>query len=273
MSALRGLSCAALIGGGAWAVGDGSAQRIVLTPVQGEMICYADPPGLPGQRFVLGVPETIGCREQMMLLNFPDVKGRLRWTGPDSTGSVAAHWSTPGLLSYRLRAIPGADVVDLEIEITNLSDEDWHDVFAFNCLNPVRAPQFKDWDHERTYLSRAGRAVPLVAMRRNPGRRPTVSIYLPEAKGEVHPFAAASGGISPDRSDGAWMVSLSEPPGAYIAATSDSAAFLFANQDRCCLHSAADFGTIVAGNSQSVRSRMYFAAGDLQTFLKRIEHR
>ena len=69
---------------------DEEPTRIVLTPVQGEMICYADVPSLPDQRFALGLPETIGCREEMMLLNFPEVRGRLKWSGPDSAGVLSA---------------------------------------------------------------------------------------------------------------------------------------------------------------------------------------
>ena len=34
----------------------------------------------------------------------------------------------------------------------------WHDVFAFNCLNPIEAPAFQDWKLERTYMSCAREA-------------------------------------------------------------------------------------------------------------------
>ena len=159
--------------------------------------------------------------------------------------------------------------VDLRMAVTNLTGDDWHDVFSLNCLNPVRAPEFKDWKLTRTFVSVRGRPTPLARTTRNPGWRPTVGIYLPEGTPEGHepPFAAATGGISHDRTDADWIATCSDPPGSYIAATSSDALFLFNNQDRCCIHSATSFGTIPAGQSRTTISRLHFARGDLDDFL------
>ena len=37
--------------------------------------------------------------------------------------------------------------------IVNHTEFVWHDVFAFNCVNPVKAPAFQDWTLDRTYMS------------------------------------------------------------------------------------------------------------------------
>jgi hypothetical protein len=62
-------------------------ERIVLRPRQGHMGGSARVPALDGQVFALGIPETIGCRERM-ILNFPEVD--IRWTGPDEEGAITS---------------------------------------------------------------------------------------------------------------------------------------------------------------------------------------
>ena len=79
------------------------------------------------------------------------------------------------------------------------------------------------------------------------------------------------GATSPDRTDGSWIVTLSEPAGAYMAATAMEAAFLFDNLDRCCLHAAPGFGDIGPGEASTTVSRLYLAKGTLDNFLKRLE--
>ena len=77
------------------------------------------------------------------------------------------------------------------------------------------------------------------------------------------------GATSPDRTDGSWIVTLSEPAGAYMAATAMQAAFLFDNLDRCCLHAAPGFGDIGPGEGSTTVSRLYLAKGTLDDFLQR----
>jgi len=67
------------------------------------------------------------------------------------------------------------------------------------------------------------------------------------------------------------IVTLSEPAGAYMAATATEAAFLFDNLDRCCIHAAPGFGDIGPGEASTTVSRIYLAKGTLDGFLKRLE--
>jgi hypothetical protein len=234
------------------------------------MGCTARVPGLDNQAFALGIPETIGCR-QRMILNFPEVD--VPWDGPDDEGAVRCQWTTAGRIRYSALVVPFEDHVDVEMTITNLGEEAWHDVFAFNCLNPVRAEQFKDWELERTYMSRHGRTHLMKNTTRVKGHMPTVGFYLHEQTpwGKESPFVRGFHATSPDRTDDSWIVTLSDPPGAYMAATSVDSLFLFDNLDRCCIHSAPSFGDIGPGQSSTTVCRLYLAKGDLDAFLKRYD--
>jgi creatinine amidohydrolase len=247
-----------------------SPVRSSLQPQPGAMQVTARVPGLDNQAFALGIPETIGCREAM-LVNFPEAK--IDWQGPDADGIVSCSWGPGGRISYALRLIPAADYVDVEMTVRNHTEFLWHDVFAFNCLNPIQAPAFKDWKLERTYLSKQGKPYCVARTTRVKGHMPTVGFYLPEhlKAGEESVFVRGFGATSPDRTDGSWIVTLSEPAGAYMAATAMKSAFLFDNLDRCCLHAAPGFGDIGPGESSTTVSRFYLARGTLDDFLKRQE--
>ena len=182
-------------------------------------------PELNDQAFSLGIPETIGCREAM-LLNFPEVS--VKWAGPDPQGVVSCSWGPGGRIQYSVRMIPHSDYVDVEMTVTNHTEFLWHDVFAFNCLNPTGAPDFKDWTLERTYMSVQGKPLCMARTQRVKGHMPTVGFYLPERTevGKESIFVRGFGATSPSRTDGSWIVTLSQPEGSYMAAVVVDAAFL-----------------------------------------------
>jgi hypothetical protein len=111
----------------------------------------------------------------------------------------------------------------------------------------------------------------MATTKRLKGHMPTVGFYLPEwiRPGTESIFVRGFGATSPDRTDGSWIVTLSEPAGAYMAATAVEAAFLFDNLDRCCIHAAPCFGDIGPGQASTTVSRLYLARGSLEDFLKR----
>jgi creatinine amidohydrolase len=102
---------------------------------------------------------------------------------------------------------------------------------------------------------------------------PTVGFYLPQRipPGEESVFVRGFGATSPNRTDGSWIVTLSEPAGAYMAATTLDSVFLFDNMDRCCIHSAPSFGDVGPREGSTTVSRFYFAKGSLDDFRKRYE--
>ncbi len=247
-----------------------ASSPIVLEPQPGAMQVTARVPALDNQAFALGIPETIGCREAM-LVNFPEA--RIDWQGPDENGVVSCSWGPGGRIAYTLRLVPAADHVDVEMTIRNHTEFLWRDVFAFNCINPIQARTFQDWKLQRTYMSRQGKPFRMSETTRVQGHMPTVGFYLPEhvRAGEESVFVRGFGATSPDRTDGSWIVTLSEPTGSYMAATALEAAFLFDNLDRCCLHSAPSFGDIGPGEASTTVSRFYLAQGTLEGFLQRME--
>ena len=250
------------------AADDAPAARIVLTPQAGAMQVSAQVPHLQDAVFALGIPETIGCREAL-LVNFPEA--RIDWEGPDSAGAVSCSWGPGGRISYSLRLTPAEDYVDIEMTVRNHTEFLWHDVFAFNCVNPIKAPAFQDWKLLRTYMQSQGQPRCMAETKRVQGNMPTVQFYLPEhvSGGTESVFVRGFGATSPDRTDGSWIVTVSEPAGTYMAATAWESAFLFDNLDRCCLHAAPSFGDIGPGEASTTVSRIYLATGDLTEFLER----
>ena len=89
---------------------DPAQGRIVLQPQAGAMQVRAQVPRLDNQAFGLGIPETIGCREAM-LVNFPEAK--IEWQGPDADGVVTCSWGPGGRISYTLRLVPAEDFGDI----------------------------------------------------------------------------------------------------------------------------------------------------------------
>ncbi|MFZ1730102.1 MAG: T9SS type A sorting domain-containing protein [Bacteroidota bacterium] len=246
-----------------------AAQNITLQPVAGQMNCSVRVPGLPRQGFNLGLPETIGSSEGM-ILNFPEVT--IQWEGPDASGVIRHTWLSAGKIEYSLVLTPGADYVDAAMTVRNLTRAGWTNVFAFNCLNPTGAEQFKDWTLERTYMSKKGKPFRMDGTTRiNNGSMSTVQFYLNEKYRAVSPFIQGFKATSPDKTDDSYIVTMAADGMSYMAATSPNSNYLFDNLDRCCIHSSTDFGDIGAGAEKTVTSRFYFAHGTLDDFITRFE--
>ncbi|MCZ7555983.1 MAG: T9SS type A sorting domain-containing protein [Bacteroidia bacterium] len=246
-----------------------TAQRIVLEPLPGQMVCSARAGHLNRQVFALGLPETIGSSEGM-ILNFPEVN--IQWQGPDANGALRHTWRSEGKVEYLLTVTPYVDYVDAEMTVRNLGRSNWTNVFSFNCLNPVNAPQFQDWTLERTWMSKNGQPFRMDGTTRiNNGLMKTVQFYVNEGVTPVSPFVNGFQATSPDRTDDSWIVTMSEDGASYMAATSPKSCFLFDNLDRCCIHSATNFGSIPAGGEATTTSRFYLARGTLDDFLLRFD--
>ena len=97
--------------------------------MQGQMNCIARVHELNRQSFALGIPETIGSSEGM-ILNFPEAE--ISWQGPDANGVVSHSWLSNGKIFYAVKIIPERDYVDIEMTIKNISGNDWTNVFSFN---------------------------------------------------------------------------------------------------------------------------------------------
>jgi hypothetical protein len=231
------------------------------------MTCVARVPGLNDQRFAMGIPESIG-EVSGLVLNFPEVD--IQWEPPNENGAVYCRWITPGKIDYDLWIVPYVDYVDILMTIRNLSGNTWLDVFSFNCLNPVAAPEFLDWTLERTWMSKNGAPFRMDGTTRiNDGPNKTVQFYVHEDYENVSRFVTGWRATSPDQTDCSYIVTMAADGQSYMAATSPKAAFLFDNLDRCCIHSAANFGNMPPGGESTVMVRYYLAQGTLVDFLLR----
>ena len=260
--------------------GSGNHDRqsiLVIIPIQDQMHCNIRAPHLKGQEFVLTIPESITARRParpMFIVNHPDVKPT--WIGDAESGIVKTSVTVDKKVSYEITHTPFHDYVETEITITNLSNADWHGVSSFNCMNPVRAPKFKNIDDEkydlgRTFLSRNGEPTALTDTKRKRGPRPSLGVYIDE---DDHPreqpwMIHAFDATSDDRTDGTWMLKTSDDGNAYMATLSSRAAYLFNNTEYGCIHSAPDFGKIEPGKSKTIVCRFYFALGTVSDFLER----
>jgi hypothetical protein len=146
-------------------------------------------------------------------------------------------------------------------------------VFAFNCLNPAGARAFQDWTLERTFMSSHGEPLRMDRTHRVRGHMPTVGFDTHEQTpwGQESAFVRGFSATSPNRTDDSWIVTIAEDGQSHMAATSPDALFLFNNLDRCCIHSATNFGDIAPGESSSTVARLYLARGGLDVFLARFQ--
>jgi len=268
------LLCASLLWGSGSAEAEGPtlpesplAQKIILIPQEGKMVCVARVPGLGDQRFAMGLPESIG-EASGLILNFPEVD--IHWEPPNEHGAVYCTWTTAGRISYDLWVVPYEDYVDILMTIRNLSGNTWLDVFTFNCLNPVAAPEFLDWALERTWMSKDGAPFRMDGTTRvNDGPNKTVQFYVHEDYEHVSRFVTGWQATSPDKTDCSYIVTMAADGQSYMAGTSPKAAFLFDNLDRCCIHSAPNFGDMPPGSEKTLMVRYYMAQGTLADFLLR----
>lgn len=245
-------------------------HRILLMPEPGKMHCNVVIRDLKREVFALTLPETIGCREQV-LLNFPETA--IEWKGPDEKGRVSTSWTVKNRIAYSLSIEPHEDYVDARMEVRNLSQESWHEVWAFHCLSPTRAGRFKDSLLNRTFLSYQGQPQSLAAIEGmgDLAANRSRGLYLQEKYREAreYPFISDLNAIRTEVTDDDYIVALSDSTQSYIAAACPQALFLFHNPKFNCIHAAPAFGDIAPGEARTLTSRFYFAKGGLDTFIKR----
>ena len=107
--------------------------------------------------------------------------------------------------------------------------------------------------------------------RRTIGHRPGIGVYFSEKMelDEEWPFISWFDATSEERTDGDYLVTLSESGNSYMAATSPNTLYLFNNLEFTCIHAAPTFGDIGPGESSTLTTRFYFSEGGLDDFLKR----
>jgi len=241
-------------------------QKIILIPQEGKMVCVARVPELNDQRFALGIPECIAEWDGRIVNH---TMANIHWEPPNQDGSVYCRWVDENI-DYDVWIAPYVDYVDVLMTIRNISGRDWVDVYSFNCINPVAAPDFKDWTLERTWMSMNGAPFRMDGTTRiNQGVQDTLQFYLHEDYMHVSQHVKNFKGTSPDKTDCSYIVTMSEDGTTYMGATSPKAAYLFDNLDRCCIHSAPLFGDIASGTEKTVLVRFYLGHGSLVDFLLR----
>ena len=246
-------------------------KSIILFPEEGKMHCNIIKSLPKKQRWALTMPETIGCEEEGMLLNFPGLP--IHWETNNDSQTVASSYTIPEKISYSLLVLAHEDFVDAEMTIKNLTKNTWHNVWSFNCLSPSGAEDYQDTLLERTYMSSGNKPILLSKTTRKIGPRPTIGVYYSDkvAADKEYPFVEDFEATSPIRTDDSYLIAFSKDGNYYMAATSPQALFLFDNLEYKCIHSAPLFGDIQPQQSVTVTCRFYFSKGSVEDFVERFK--
>jgi hypothetical protein len=98
---------------------------------QGRMLLKVQAPGMEDEPLALIVPETIG-----EAVGVPAEKEIAPSWSENDRGELSYRWRTEGKVEFSARVTPGNDWADVALEITNLSEQAYRNLFVFTCLNP-----------------------------------------------------------------------------------------------------------------------------------------
>lgn len=236
-------------------------SRIKVVGIQRNMACIvSETPAFPGESFSFGIPEAIGDTAHTYW--FGSIKPDWREMGEGAWRSTGRQ---PGELSYTLDVVPGADTVDIRIELRNESDRVWAQSHAFNCINCGGAQSVVDHECRRHWVGVGGRLRRLIQVPRVFGPRPAVQLYSVEGapKGADIPFVAGFRSTPDDVVLEGWMAISSRDGKRLVATASRPALYLFQNMEYSCIHSAQSLGALAPGETGRALTRVYFVEATL----------
>jgi hypothetical protein len=177
---------------------------------------------LPGQRFVLEIPEIYTLRgHKGGLLGYKTQDWKFSNKGADME-----YKDNEFNYSIQLRFVESKNSMGIKwnIALKNLSDTTLHDLAAFNCWSMNWAPLFKDLDMDRTFVKdNSGKKIPLKQVHRHQGEDVRTMQFYP-----------AAGGV-PDLSKDLWInqwnvISNQKLTGNEISVISSDSKWLFENK-------------------------------------------
>lgn len=218
-------------------------------------------PAFPGENFGLGFPEAIGDIARGCWFN--NIRPEWRNLGDGVWEQVCR---ADGELSYAVTLIPGEDFVDARLQVTNESDRNWTQSFAFNCFQAGGAPSIRDNECVRHWCRTGGEFKRLVELPRKFGPRPTIQLYSVEGAlpGMDIPFVANFQSTPPDVALEGWLAIESRDGKRLVATVSRPALFLFQNMEYSCIHSAPSFGPLKSGETGEALTRVYFVESSVE---------
>lgn len=177
---------------------------------------------LPGQRFVLEIPEIFTLRGHSGgLLGYKAQDWKFSDKGADMN-----YEDNEFKYSMQLRIVESKNSMGIKwnINFKNLSDSTLYDLSAFNCWSMNWAPLFKDLNMNRTFVEdNSGNKIPLKQVHKNQGEGIRTMQFYP-----------AMGGV-PDLSKNLWIdqwrvISNQKLTGNEISVISSDSKWLFENK-------------------------------------------
>ncbi|MDO8682548.1 MAG: hypothetical protein Q7N50_03605 [Armatimonadota bacterium] len=226
-------------------------------------------PGLPGDEFLLVVPELVSDAEKAIL---PWSQPSPQWDiGPDSARCMI---DIDQVIHMEAEALFRADEIQVTVTVTNLSNRIWRQANLFTCFAFYRAPQFDDHDLRRTFIpvgDHKWRSLAELFADRDPGRGrhtffpvhggPELSdMWLCRTIKQHHPQMASHGAMCVLSKDGKWVAGMTSPNPAY----------LFNNRQQHCIHADPLLGTVGPGQVAQGVSALHIFRGSVEDYERRL---
>jgi len=233
-------------------------------------------PGGDGSGVTIRVPRGFGAWylhfPETMLLEGP-AQGKAEMTKTEKDGAIILSGKMEGEFAHSIQITyrPGEDVIDVGLEVSNLSQAKWPDGGeAMACLRPVESPEFSEEDGRRTFVFFRGELRPVADVMTEFGKAlgPTTTVSL-MVKGErMAPFQAQRHDARMTMDDG--LILRASVDNKRVAAFAwDRVHRVSMNFTYSCMHSNPRITDLAPGAKDVRRGRIYFLDGSTEDFLKR----
>jgi hypothetical protein len=226
---------------------------------QGRMLLKVQAPGMEDEPLALIVPETIG-----EAVGVPAEKEIAPSWSENDRGELSYRWRTEGKVEFSARVTPGNDWADVALEITNLSEQAYRNLFVFTCLNPGHgpgdAPSFREPVVKGPFIRVEGEFKSIYELPPHDGPRPDTHFImsseaglgaLPESNESFrnhHSVTADCGFIASEGANGYSIAMACRDP-----------LFLFHNRRCWCIHACPNIPELRPGERKNALQRIYIS--------------
>ena len=226
---------------------------------QGRMLVKVQAPGMEDEPFALIVPETIG-----EAVGVPAEKEIAPSWSENDRGELSYEWRGEGKVEFSARVAPGNDWVDVALEITNLSEQAYRNLFVFTCLNPGHepgdAPSFRGPVVKGPFIRVGGKFKSIYELPPHDGPRQEVHFIMSseaglEALPECHESFRNHHSVTAD----CGFMASEGANGYTIAMACKHPLFLFHNRYWWCIHACANIPELKPGERKNALQRIYIS--------------
>jgi len=240
------------------------ASAIQLEFADGSTLVKARSPRFPADVFHFWLLEAVCTWDHGPLGNNEELYANARWVRNGARLTQTSR--VAGFYSYKLLITPAVDKVDLEVQLTNESQEPWENTILPACFQLKDAPSFRDPEGERTFVVVDGRYVAVAQTPRVepiywqnyllPGRK------LPMQNGQVYGHQP----LSPQRVSNGLMGVVSNDTRSVVGVISSCVGYVFYNKrpDFSCIHSQPFLGRVKPGQTKRATASFYLLKGGMK---------